>query len=129
MVVEVTSYDTDERDREEKPSAYAQTGIPVYLLIDRDSCEALVYSEPDGNAYAKLIRCPFGQDHRAARSRGVLPGHRAVEGLGALKPPSLLQARRSESEASSARRGPGSRVPSGSGRCSGNCRASAAEYC
>lgn len=63
MVVEVTSYDgdTDKRDREEKPSAYAQTGIPVYLLIDRDTCEALVYTEPDGDTYANLTRRPFGR--------------------------------------------------------------------
>ncbi|MGW2816693.1 Uma2 family endonuclease [Streptomyces sp. NPDC001415] len=63
MVVEVTSYDsdTDKRDREEKPGAYAQTGIPVYLLIDRATCETLVYTEPDGNAYANLTRRPFGR--------------------------------------------------------------------
>ncbi len=63
MVVEVTSYDTDtdRRDREEKPRAYAQTGIPVYLLIDRDSCEALVYSEPEDGAYTTLTRRPFGK--------------------------------------------------------------------
>ncbi|MEU2247598.1 Uma2 family endonuclease [Streptomyces sp. NPDC019224] len=63
MVVEVTSYDsdTDKRDREEKPAAYAQTGIPVYLLIDRGTCETLVYSEPDGDTYASLLRRPFGR--------------------------------------------------------------------
>ncbi len=63
MVVEVTSYDTDtdRRDREEKPRAYAQTGIPVYLLIDRDSREALVYSEPEDGAYTTLTRRPFGK--------------------------------------------------------------------
>ncbi|MBB1255760.1 Uma2 family endonuclease [Streptomyces alkaliterrae] len=63
MVVEVTSYagDTDKRDRGEKPSAYAQTGIPVYLLIDRDTCETLVYGEPEGGAYTKLVRRRFGK--------------------------------------------------------------------
>lgn len=63
MVVEITSYDTDtdKRDREEKPAAYAQTGIPVYLLIDRDTCETLVYSEPEDNGYAQLTRRPFGK--------------------------------------------------------------------
>lgn len=84
MVVEVTAYDTDKRDREEKPSAYAQTGIPIYLLIDRESCETLVYSEPSGHAYAQLTRRPFGKTHRTARTRRVLPGHRSLEGLGAL---------------------------------------------
>jgi Uma2 family endonuclease len=63
MVVEVTSYDTDtdKRDREEKPRAYAETGIPVYLLIDRDSCEVLVHAEPEGGVYSNLIRRPFGK--------------------------------------------------------------------
>lgn len=49
MVVEVTSYDsdTDRRDRHEKPTAYGEAGIPVYLLIDRDSCTVTVHSSPD----------------------------------------------------------------------------------
>ncbi|MFS8203361.1 Uma2 family endonuclease (plasmid) [Streptomyces sp. CWNU-52B] len=49
MVVEVTSYDsdTDRRDRYEKPAAYGQAGIPLYLLIDRDSCTVTVHSDPD----------------------------------------------------------------------------------
>ncbi|MEU9345498.1 Uma2 family endonuclease [Streptomyces sp. NPDC048278] len=49
MVVEITSYDSDthNRDRVEKPRAYAEAGIPVYLLIDRDNLSILVHSEPD----------------------------------------------------------------------------------
>ncbi|MGX1251723.1 Uma2 family endonuclease [Streptomyces ambofaciens] len=49
MVVEVTSYDsdTDRRDRHEKPAAYGQAGIPLYLLIDRDSCTVTVHGGPD----------------------------------------------------------------------------------
>ncbi|MER7178914.1 Uma2 family endonuclease [Streptomyces hyaluromycini] len=49
MVVEVTSYDSDthNRDRVEKPRAYAEAGIPVYLLIDRDNLSTLVHSNPD----------------------------------------------------------------------------------
>lgn len=63
MVVEVTSYDsdTDRRDRVEKPRAYAETNIPVYLLIDRDTCEITVYSEPDGVRYEKAQTLPFGK--------------------------------------------------------------------
>ncbi|MFI5753782.1 Uma2 family endonuclease [Streptomyces sp. NPDC051569] len=65
MAVEVTSYDSDsdsdERDRVEKPRAYAQTKIPVYLLIDRDSCEVTVYSEPDGVRYESARTVPFGK--------------------------------------------------------------------
>ncbi|MEV8431552.1 Uma2 family endonuclease [Streptomyces sp. HUAS 31] len=49
MAVEITSYDSDthNRDRVEKPRAYAEAGIPVYLLIDRDNLSVLVHSDPD----------------------------------------------------------------------------------
>ncbi|MEU6373453.1 Uma2 family endonuclease [Streptomyces sp. NPDC046909] len=49
MAVEITSYDSDthNRDRVEKPRAYAEAGIPVYLLIDRDNLSILVHSDPD----------------------------------------------------------------------------------
>ncbi|PBC76968.1 Uma2 family endonuclease [Streptomyces sp. TLI_235] len=64
MVVEVTSYDsdTDRRDRVEKPRAYAESGIPVYLLIDRDSCEVTVHSDPDGVRYERTLTVPFGRE-------------------------------------------------------------------
>ncbi|MFE3942618.1 Uma2 family endonuclease [Streptomyces sp. NPDC059118] len=63
MVVEVTSYDedTDRRDRVEKPRAYAGTGIPVYLLIDRDTCEVRAHSQPDGVRYAQVVTVPYGK--------------------------------------------------------------------
>lgn len=63
MAVEITSYDsdTDRRHRVEKPRAYAETGIPVYLLIDRDACEMIVHSEPDGVRYERTARIPFGK--------------------------------------------------------------------
>ncbi|MEV6768917.1 Uma2 family endonuclease [Nocardia sp. NPDC051030] len=62
MVVEVTSndQDTERRDRREKPRAYADTGIPVYLLIDRGSCEIKVYSEPNDGRYERILTVPFG---------------------------------------------------------------------
>ncbi|MGZ9933275.1 Uma2 family endonuclease [Streptomyces sp. NC-S4] len=64
MVVEVTSYDsdTDERDRKAKPRAYAATGIPVYLLIDRDNCLVHVHSDPNGKLYETVRTIPFGKD-------------------------------------------------------------------
>ncbi|WP_405681541.1 Uma2 family endonuclease [Streptomyces sp. NBC_01238] len=63
MVVEVTSYDedTDRRNRVEKPRAYAETGIPVYLLIDRDTCEVKVHSQPDGVRYEQVVTVPYGK--------------------------------------------------------------------
>ncbi|MCN9241832.1 Uma2 family endonuclease [Streptomyces sp. RY43-2] len=48
MAVEITSYDSDthSRDRVEKPKAYAEAGIPVYLLIDRDNFSVVVHCDP-----------------------------------------------------------------------------------
>ena len=62
MAVEVTSYDpdTDRPDRVEKPAAYAEAGIPVYLLIDRDSCETVVHTEPEGGKYRSIRSDAFG---------------------------------------------------------------------
>ena len=62
MAVEITSYDddTDRRDRAEKPVAYAQAGIPVYLLVDRDSCAVTVCSEPAHGKYRSSLTVDFG---------------------------------------------------------------------
>lgn len=63
MVVEVTSHDSDidQRDRVEKPRAYAKTGIPLYLLIDRQECQMVVYSEPDDGRYETVHTVQFGK--------------------------------------------------------------------
>ncbi|MEU3355898.1 Uma2 family endonuclease [Streptomyces sp. NPDC037389] len=63
MTVEVTShdYDTNRRDRVEKPRAYAESGIPVYLLLDRDADEVTVYSEPVEGAYQERHTAAFGK--------------------------------------------------------------------
>ncbi|WP_442942718.1 Uma2 family endonuclease [Nocardia sp. NBC_01503] len=44
----------------EKPRAYAEAGIPVYLLIDRDTCETVVYSRAVSGTYSSTVRLPFG---------------------------------------------------------------------
>jgi Uma2 family endonuclease len=63
MTVEVTSHDrdTDTRDRKEKPAAYAEVGIPVYLLVDRTSDTVTVHSSPDGSRYRHTHTVPFGE--------------------------------------------------------------------
>ncbi|MGK9459764.1 Uma2 family endonuclease [Streptomyces sp. G6] len=65
MVVEVTSYDsdTDRRDRHEKPTAYGQAGIPVYLLIDPEACTLSVHSHPDRQVggYRHVRVAKFGE--------------------------------------------------------------------
>ncbi|MEV6222317.1 Uma2 family endonuclease [Nocardia fluminea] len=64
MVVEVTSHDqdTDRRDRCEKPRAYARTGIPVYLLIDREKGSVVVRSNPVDGEYERILIQPFGAE-------------------------------------------------------------------
>ncbi|GAA3669308.1 Uma2 family endonuclease [Streptomyces iranensis] len=65
MAVEVTSHDgdTDRRDRIDKPAAYAASGIPVYLLVDRDACAVIVHTNPDpkSGCYLDIHRAPFGE--------------------------------------------------------------------
>lgn len=51
LVAEVTSSSTASRDRVQKIRAYARAGIPVYLLIDRETGEAVVCSGPSGDDY------------------------------------------------------------------------------
>ncbi|WP_233416456.1 Uma2 family endonuclease [Streptomyces sp. N35] len=62
MTVEVTSKDrdTDLRDRQEKPGAYAYAGIPVYLLVDRDEHKVIVYSSPENGTYQRRRPYPYG---------------------------------------------------------------------
>lgn len=62
MVVEVTSGERahDRRAREEKPLVYAETAIPLCLVIDRDGREAVVHGRPENGAYATAVRHPFG---------------------------------------------------------------------
>ncbi|MFF2229170.1 Uma2 family endonuclease [Streptomyces anulatus] len=60
MTVEVTSHDTDSRDRTEKRDGYAASNIPVYLLIDRESGTLVVHSEPDKGRYRQQHSYDYG---------------------------------------------------------------------
>jgi Uma2 family endonuclease len=62
MTLEVTSRDadTDRRDRTEKRDAYADSGIPVYLPVDRERRTVVVYSSPDGGSYRTRTSYDFG---------------------------------------------------------------------
>ncbi|MGY0502578.1 Uma2 family endonuclease [Nocardia sp. FBN12] len=61
MVVEVTSRDHD-TGRREKSRAYARTGIPVYLLIDREKGSVVVRSNPVNGEYERILIQPFGAE-------------------------------------------------------------------
>ncbi|WP_229702869.1 Uma2 family endonuclease [Streptomyces albiflavescens] len=62
MVVEVTSRDrdTDRRDRVDKVRGYAEAGIPVYLLIDRDNDTLVVHNDLRNGTYRQSPSYPYG---------------------------------------------------------------------
>ncbi|MFI6576108.1 Uma2 family endonuclease [Nocardiopsis sp. NPDC050513] len=62
-VVEVTSWDSDTkaRDRVEKPAAYAESGIPAYVCVDRTMNAVVVYSRPLGGEYLECNAHPYGE--------------------------------------------------------------------
>ncbi|MFB7909245.1 Uma2 family endonuclease [Kitasatospora sp. NPDC056076] len=74
MVFEVTDDDADADHRAcvEKPRAYAEAGIPVYLLIDRDSAEVVVHSRPDGVRYETVRTFAFGKSVRLPDPVGIV---------------------------------------------------------
>lgn len=62
MVVEITSRDlrTNQRARLERPAAYAEAGIPVYLLLDRNAATFTVHSSPENGRYRSSLSYPWG---------------------------------------------------------------------
>ncbi|MGW0839061.1 Uma2 family endonuclease [Streptomyces sp. NPDC002787] len=60
MVLEVTST-RPKADREVKRRCYARGGIPFYLLIDRDSSEVTLLSDPREEDYRRRCTVPFGK--------------------------------------------------------------------
>jgi Uma2 family endonuclease len=60
MVLEVTSRRA-KIDREVKRRGYARGGVPLYLLVDRDTSTATLFSEPEGGDYRQQNLAPFGK--------------------------------------------------------------------
>ena len=58
LVVEVTSSNAD-KDRGAKRRGYAYAEIPLYLLIDRERKETVLFSEPGNGDYAVADRRPI----------------------------------------------------------------------
>ncbi len=63
MAVEITARhpDTNNRRRVDKPVGYAEAGIPVYLLIDRDNNTTTVFSRLKGGCYQQSPCYPWGE--------------------------------------------------------------------
>lgn len=60
LVGEVTSTDPH-HDRDIKRLGYAEAGIPLYLLVDRDHRETTLFSQPEGGDYRDVHTIAFGQ--------------------------------------------------------------------
>jgi Uma2 family endonuclease len=60
MVLEVTSRRA-KVDREVKRRGYARGGVPLYLLVDRDTSTVTLFSEPEGGDYRQQNLAPFGK--------------------------------------------------------------------
>jgi len=59
MVVEVTSSNPT-KDRDPKRRGYAKAEIPLYLLVDRQTKETVLFSEPENGDYRAADRRPLG---------------------------------------------------------------------
>ncbi|MFJ8657944.1 Uma2 family endonuclease [Streptomyces sp. NPDC093795] len=65
LVAEVTSPSNASTDRITKAAAYAEAGVPLYLLIDRHAPggpTVTLYGEPKGDVYRVLRAVPFGEE-------------------------------------------------------------------
>lgn len=60
LVVEVTSGRGD-KDRVKKRRGYAAVQIPLYLLVDREAAEVVLFSKPADGEYHAQLRQPFGK--------------------------------------------------------------------
>jgi Uma2 family endonuclease len=77
LAAEVVSPSSRRRDREVKPRAYAQGGVPLYLLIDRfaDPPVAILYSQPGDRhgeqGYRRRRTATAGQPLRLPKPFGI----------------------------------------------------------
>lgn len=60
MVLDVTSSKA-QTDREVKRRCYARGGIPLYLLVDRETSWATLFSAPEPGDYQELRAVAFGE--------------------------------------------------------------------
>lgn len=60
LVVEVTSPKQAKRDYA-KEAGYARSGIPVYLLVDRERKACVLFTVPGGDEYRERHEIPFGK--------------------------------------------------------------------
>jgi Uma2 family endonuclease len=61
VAFEVVSPTSRIRDYEMKPAAYAQAGIPVYVIADPYDAQLVVFSDPHGREYASRRAYRYGE--------------------------------------------------------------------
>jgi Uma2 family endonuclease len=73
LVAEVVSPSSRRRDRVAKPRAYAQGGVPLYLLIDQlaDPATVTLFSDPAGTSYRACDRAEAGRALRLPEPFGI----------------------------------------------------------
>ncbi|WP_055586207.1 Uma2 family endonuclease [Streptacidiphilus griseoplanus] len=60
LVCEVTSPSNAATDRVKKLRGYAASGIPLYLLVDRQDGTASLFAQPSGDHYVSRVQVTFG---------------------------------------------------------------------
>ncbi|MEU0581764.1 Uma2 family endonuclease [Streptomyces griseoincarnatus] len=60
MVVELTST-KPQADREAKRRCYARGGVPLYLLVDRETSSITLFGDPEGDEYREHRTRPLGK--------------------------------------------------------------------
>jgi Uma2 family endonuclease len=73
LVAEVVSPSSQRRDRVAKPRAYAQGGVPLYLLIDQlaDPAAVTLFSDPHETSYRSCDRATGGRPVRLPEPFGI----------------------------------------------------------
>ncbi|WNM29120.1 Uma2 family endonuclease [Streptomyces sp. Li-HN-5-11] len=61
FVAELTSPSTREDDLTGKVEVYAKADVPIYLVLDMQKEQAIVYSSPGANGYEARFSKPFGE--------------------------------------------------------------------
>jgi len=62
FVAELTSPSTRNNDLTDKVEVYARAGVAVYLILDMQAREAIVYGSPSAKGYQIRINKPFGEE-------------------------------------------------------------------
>ncbi|GGS61686.1 Uma2 family endonuclease [Streptomyces violaceus] len=61
FVAELTSTSTRSDDLTDKVDVYAKAGVPVYLILDMQEQQAIVYGSPSAKGYELRLSKPFGE--------------------------------------------------------------------